>query len=229
MLDVMRRHTQLNARRGESAGSDMAQSEPSAVDPGSREGPDSDSDSEQFRQFVSTRSSALLRTAYLLTGDYARAEDLLQSALIRAHRHWRRVRKQGEPEAYVRKIIVNLNTDWWRRRSSFEQVVDTAGDQAPSDPAPDAFAAYELRDELWEALRGLPPKIRAALVLRYFEDLTEAQAAHVLGCSVGTVKSQCSRGLERLRAAYGLAPPPVPDTSQPEHRDSPRISTRRSA
>lgn len=206
----------------------MTRSDRTAGGSGSPEGPEPDSDSEQFRQFVSTRSSALLRTAYLLTGDYARAEDLLQSALIRAHRHWRRVHKQGEPEAYVRKIIVNLNTDWWRRRSSLEQVVDPAANEASSASAPDAFAAYELRDELWAALRGLPPKMRAALVLRYFEDLTEAQAAHVLGCSVGTVKSQCSRGLERLRAAYGVAPT-ARDLSEPEHRDSARMSTRRSA
>ena len=211
----------------------MRHSDRPAVDPGSREGPnansDSDSDSEQFRLFVSTRSSALLRTAYLLTGDYARAEDLLQSALIRAHRHWRRVHDTGEPEAYVRKIIVNLNTDWWRRRSSFEQVVDTATDQASHASAPDAFAEYELRDELWTALRDLPPKMRAALVLRYFEDLTEAQTAHVLDCSVGTVKSQCSRGLERLRAVYGV-PIPARGESEPEHRGgSARMSTRRPA
>jgi RNA polymerase sigma-70 factor (sigma-E family) len=206
----------------------MRHSDRPAVDAGSREGPDANSDSEQFRQFVSTRSSALLRTAYLLTGDYARAEDLLQTALIRAHRHWRRVHNQGEPEAYVRKIIVNLNTDWWRRRSSFEQVVDTATSQVPPTSAPDAFTEYELRDELWTALRGLPPKMRAALVLRYFEDLTEAQTAHVLGCSVGTVKSQCSRGLERLRAVCGV-PTAVRGKSEPEHSGRARMRTRRSA
>jgi len=206
----------------------MRQWDRSAVEPGSREGPDRELGSEQFRQFVSTRSSALLRTAYLLTGDHARAEDLLQSALIRAHRHWRRVRKQGEPEAYVRKIMINLNTDWWRRRSSFEQVVDAFPDEQSREPAADAFAAYELRDELWEALRTLPPKMRAALVLRYFEDLTETQTAHLLGCSVGTVKSQCSRGLDRLRAVYGLGPQPSPDASEPEHRSGiTRINTRR--
>jgi len=185
---------------------------------------------DQFHEFVSTRSSALLRTAYLLTGDHARAEDLLQSALIRAHRHWRRVRKQGEAEAYVRKIMVNLNTDWWRRRSSFEQVVGTVPEAESREPATDAFAAYELRDELWDALRTLPPKMRATLVLRYFEDLTEAQTAHLLGCSIGTVKSQCSRGLERLRAVYGLEQEPSPGASEPEHRGGiPRISTRRSS
>jgi len=89
--------------------------------------------------------------------------------------------------------------------------------------------AYELRDELWDALRTLPPKMRAALVLRYFEDLTEAQTAHVLGCSIGTVKSQCSRGLERLRAVYGLGAQPAPD-AEPDHRGGgPQTSTRRSS
>jgi len=195
----------------------MGRSDRAVMEPESLEEPDQDSGPEQFRQFVSTRSAALLRTAYLLTGDYARAEDLVQSALIRAYRHWRRVHKRGEPEAYVRKIMINLNTDWWRRRSSFEQVVDTTADDASLVPADDPFAAYELRDELWDALRGLPPKMRAALVLRYFEDLTEAQTAHLLGCSIGTVKSQCSRGLERLRAAYGLGPQTTADV-EPEHR-----------
>lgn len=208
----------------------MGQFNGSAVEPESREGPGPDTAAEQFRLFVAARSSALLRTAYLLTGDYGRAEDLLQTALIRAHRHWRRVQKLGEPEAYVRRILINLNTDWWRRRSSFEQVVGEIRDEKPHHPATDAFAAYELRDELWEALRTLPPKMRAALVLRYFEDLTEAQTAHLLGCSIGTVKSQCSRGLERLRAVYGQAPRPTPDASEPEHRgDIPRTSLRRSS
>jgi RNA polymerase sigma-70 factor (sigma-E family) len=162
---------------------------------------------EHFRRFVDARAGALLRTAFLLTGDHGHAEDLLQNALIRAHRHWRRVHKDGQPEAYVRKILVNLNTDRWRRRSSHEVAavsVSEGGGRAGPEPSVDPFAAYELREELWTALRALPPKMRAALVLRYFEDLTEAQTAQLLGCSVGTVKSQCSRGLERLRSAYGI-------------------------
>jgi RNA polymerase sigma-70 factor (sigma-E family) len=230
MLNVMRIHDQSSARREEPAGDGIGRLNQSAGEPESREGPDPESGAEQFSQFVATRSTSLMRTAYLLTGDYARAEDLLQSALIRVHRHWRRVHKRGEPEAYVRKIMVNLNTDWWRRRSAFEHVVDAIPDEESRQPAADAFAAYELHDELWDALRRLPPKMRAALVLRYFEDLTEAQTAHLLDCSIGTVKSQCSRGLERLRAVYGLASRPAPDTSEPEHRSgAARSNARRSS
>jgi RNA polymerase sigma-70 factor (sigma-E family) len=226
----MRRHDESSARREEPAGGGMGQSDRSAAEPEPPEEPAPESGAEHFHQFVTTRSSALLRTAYLLTGDHARAEDLLQSALIRAHRHWRRVCKQGEPEAYIRKIMVNLNADWWRRRSSFERLVDTIPEQESRQVAPDAFAAYELRDELWDALRALPPKMRAALVLRYFEDLTEAQTAHLLGCSIGTVKSQCSRGLARLRAVYGLGPQAAPQTAGAEHRGGfPWLSTRRSS
>lgn len=178
----------------EAAGDDSDEAQPPGVE-------------EHFREFIDARAGALLRTAFLLTGDHGHAEDLLQNALIRAHRHWRRVYKDGQPEAYVRKILVNLNTDRWRRRSSHEVATVAAsegGGRGRSEPAVDPFAGYELREELWTALRGLPPKMRAALVLRYFEDLTEAQTAQLLGCSVGTVKSQCSRGLERLRSAYGI-------------------------
>lgn len=157
---------------------------------------------DDFREFVTARWSGLLRTAYLLTGDRARAEDLVQSALVRAHRHWPAVRREGTAEAYVRKIMVNLNTDWWRRLGSRERRVESVPD---SRHAVDAYAAFELRDELWAALQQLPTRMRAALVLRFFEDLSEAETAAVLGCSVGTVKSQCSRGLARLRLSVRSA------------------------
>jgi RNA polymerase sigma-70 factor (sigma-E family) len=144
----------------------------------------------------------LLRTAYLLTGDLGRAEDLVQGALVRAHRHWSKLQREGGAEAYVRKIMVNLNTDWWRRLGSREHAVSAVPDARAEA---DAYAAFDLQDELWTALRGLPARMRAVLVLRYFEDLSEAETASILGCSTGTVKSQCSRGLGRLRLALGSA------------------------
>lgn len=163
----------------------------SAVKPGVRA-------EDDFHEFVTARWSALLRTAYLLTGDRGRGEDLVQGALVRAHRHWSKLKREGGAEAYVRKIMVNLNTDWWRRLGSREHAVESVPD---AQTAADAFAAFELHDELWTALRKLPARMRAVLVLRYFEDLSEAETAAILGCSTGTVKSQCSRGLGRLRLA----------------------------
>ena len=155
---------------------------------------------DEFREFVTARWSALLRTAYLLTGNRERAEDLVQSALVRAHRHWPKIQREGRSEAYVRKTMVNLNTDWWRRLGSREHAVASVPD---ARPGPDAYAAFDLHDELWAALRELPARMRAVLVLRYFEDLSEAETAALLGCSAGTVKSQSSRGLGRLRHALG--------------------------
>ena len=158
---------------------------------------------DDFRDFVTTRWSALLRTAYLLTGDRDRAEDVVQGALVRAHRHWPGIQRSGTAEAYVRKTMVNLNTDWWRRLGSRERRVESVPDRGLEA---DTYAAFELHDELWSAVRQLPTRMRAALVLRYFEDLSEAETAAVLGCSVGSVKSQCSRGLARLRQSMRSAP-----------------------
>ena len=157
---------------------------------------------EEFREFVTERWAALLRTAYLLTGDRQRAEDLVQSALVRLHRHWPKIRHDGMPEAYVRRIMINLNIDWWRRLGSREHSVESVPDRPTTA---DAFASFELREELWSALHGLAPRTRAVLVLRYFEDLSEAETAAALGCSVGTVKSQSSRGLAKLRLSLGSA------------------------
>ena len=154
----------------------------------------------EFRQFVETRRQQLLRTAYLLTGDRGRGEDLVQIALVRAHRNWRRITRSDAPEAYIRQILVNLNNSWWRR---WKRVGDLPTDRLPEVSTPDEHAAYDRYDELWHALALLPPRMRAVLVLRYYADLTEADTARTLGCSVGTVKSQASRGLDRLRSALG--------------------------
>lgn len=153
-----------------------------------------------FESFVRTRSMALYRTAYLLTGDAPVAEDLLQTALERTYRHWRRVAAMEFPEAYVRQVIVNLATDRWRRRRS---VVEVEFDDEAAVHARDAVADHasvaDLREALLTGLRRLPDAMRTVLVLRYWEGLPEAEVAGLLGCSVGTVKSQASRGLARLR------------------------------
>ena len=157
-----------------------------------------------FEEFVAVRSARLLRTAYLLTGDWARAEDLLQTALARAWVAWHRL--DADPEPYVRKIIVNTYSSWWHRRWNAE---DPTGDP-PDQLAADAYAPVEERDALWRALGRLPKRQRAVIVLRFFEDLTESVVAELLGCSVGTVKSQTSKALEKLRVDPSLSQQGVP-------------------
>jgi RNA polymerase sigma-70 factor (sigma-E family) len=149
-----------------------------------------------FREFVEVRYTDLLRTAYLLTGSRDAAEDLVQSALVTTMRHWRGV---ADPMAYVRRAMVNQRTSLWRRVGSREVLTDMPPDRA----TPDGAAGRAERDELLGALGRLPARMRAVLVLRYWEDLSEEETARVLGCSVGTVKSQASRGLSRLRDVLG--------------------------
>ncbi|GAA3453799.1 SigE family RNA polymerase sigma factor [Dactylosporangium matsuzakiense] len=148
-----------------------------------------------FRDFVDARGAALSRAAFLLTGDHHAAEDLVQSALARVLRHWRRI-EGGDPEAYVRRVMYNLQMSWWRRRRVPEHLAATPPDRPGTDP----YAAAALRLSLDRALALVTPKQRAVLVLRFYEDLTEAQAADLLGCSVGTVKRHAHDGLARLRA-----------------------------
>ncbi|MGN9911211.1 SigE family RNA polymerase sigma factor [Phytohabitans sp. LJ34] len=155
---------------------------------------------EGLREFVVARGPALSRTAYLLTGDHTLAEDLLQHALAKTAAHWRRVVEGGNPEGYVRRVMVNERTSRWRRRR-YVEVSDAAAGDLPG-PADEAEAAVR-RISLRRALAALPPRQRAVVVLRFFEDLSEAQTAEAMGCSVGTVKSQTHDALARLRA---LAP-----------------------
>lgn len=144
-----------------------------------------------FQEFVTTRWPALLRTAYLLTGDHGHAEDLVQTALVRMHRYWRKIQRDGgSPEAYTRKILVNLNTDRWRRGWHREQPHAEITDATTGRTAADAYASTDTRDELWRAVLALPPRMRAVLVLRYFEDMTEAEVADVLCCSAGTLNAR---------------------------------------
>jgi RNA polymerase sigma-70 factor (sigma-E family) len=150
-----------------------------------------------FEGFVAARSAALLRTAYLLTRDHGIAEDLLQTALTKAYLAWRRI--DGEPEPYVRRIIVNTYSSWWRRKWNGER---------PTDELPETAHDEERIGEagdLWDALGRLPRRQRAVIVLRYFEDLTEAQTADLLGITVGTVKSQTSKAMASLRIDPSLA------------------------
>lgn len=158
---------------------------------------------ETFRDFVANRSSALLKTAVLLSGgDRHAAEDLLQNALIKVAGRWNRI---DEPEAYVRRILYRQQVSRWRlkwprRELSVAEPPETSG---PAVPGTDASAAAELRIVMRGALARLTARQRTVLVLRYFEDLPEAEVARLLGCSVGTVRSTAHRSLARLRT---LAP-----------------------
>jgi RNA polymerase sigma-70 factor (sigma-E family) len=160
-----------------------------------------DDDEASFEAFVTARSNDLLRTAVLLTRDRWHAEDLLQTALVKAYRRWGRI--DGDPYPYVRRVLVTSAASWRRLRATQEIVSLPAHDPT----SPDATEAFAERDRMAEALATLPPRMRAVLVLRYTEDLSEAATAELLGCSVHTVKSQTVRGLARLRTVLGVAAP----------------------
>lgn len=153
-----------------------------------------------FSAFVRARSGALFRTAVLLTGERGAAEDLVQSTLERVCRHWRSVSRANFPEAYARRILVNLVYDGGRRRRGRREVPldDHAGSarELPRDP----YQQVLFRDQLMRVLRTLPVNMRTVLVLRYFDDLPDAEIADVLGVSESTVRSQAARGLAKLRA-----------------------------
>jgi RNA polymerase sigma-70 factor (sigma-E family) len=160
-----------------------------------------------FAEFVAARSAALLRTAWLLTGDAGRAEDLLQTALAATWRRWRQVAAGGNPEAYVRRAIVTAYLSWWRRRWRGEVPTASPDDAGPAAApgfgpagAVDVAAEVASRDAVRRALARLSPQQRAVVVLRYVEDLSVADTAGVLGCSQATVKVQSHRGLQSLRA-----------------------------
>ncbi|MCP2328402.1 RNA polymerase sigma-70 factor (sigma-E family) [Hamadaea flava] len=157
-----------------------------------------------FREFVAASSPALSRAAYLLTGDHQLAEDLLQSALASTYRHWRRVR-DGNPAAYVRQAMHREQISWWRRRRLTEQL---SGEPVDRMGGGDLAADAVNRITLVQALAQLPPRQRAVIVLRFYDDLTEAETARVLGCAVGTVKRQAHDALARLRTLLpaGLQP-----------------------
>jgi RNA polymerase sigma-70 factor (ECF subfamily) len=159
----------------------------------------------EFQAFVTQRSPALLRTAYLLGGDWATAEDLLQIALTKTYLAWRRLGTIEAVEPYARRVLVNTATSWWRRRWHGERPTEVL----PDRPGPDRIDERIERDRLWRHVTVLPARQRAVLVLRFYEDQSEAETARLLNISVGTVKSQCARALATLRrrlAEDGIEP-----------------------
>ena len=152
------------------------------------------SDEDSFTSFVAANSATLFRTAYLMTGDYQRAEDLLQTTLVRVYQRWHRVEVMDRPVAYARKVLVNQSTSWWRRRSSHETPV-LVRDDRQWDGHDDAVAEHE---RVWAAVLSLPPRQRAVTVLKFYEDLSEAEIAAVLDMAPGTVKSHGHAAARRL-------------------------------
>jgi RNA polymerase sigma-70 factor (sigma-E family) len=152
-------------------------------------------DDPAFRDYVRERSRALLRTAYLLTGNRADAEDLVQSALAKTYLAWDRIEDRGALDGYVRRAMVNTHISWWRRRRVEEYPTDEVPDRAVADHA----VSSDIQEALRRAVDRLPQRMRAAVTLRFYEDMTEAEIAEVLGVSLGTVKSTVSRAVAKLR------------------------------
>jgi len=159
-------------------------------------------DDASYVDFVSGRWPALFRLAYLLTGSQERAEDLLQSVLMKAYASWGRIHRMESPDAYVRRMLVNgaisAGRRGWRREHPTGRVPDT--------PVGGHEQQYVDRDALWSIVQGLPPRQRAVVVLRFYEDLSESEIARVLDCSPGTVKSQASDALRSLRRTLVTTP-----------------------
>lgn len=174
-----------------------------SAEDGCRDGGDV-ADQPGFDDFVVARSPTLLRTAYLLTGDWALAEDLLQTALTKCWRRWDRITEGHEP--YVHRTLVTTYLSWRGRRWNGELATAELPERAVGDHA----THVDERAALWVALRRLPPRQRAVIVLRYFEDLTEAETARLLNVHVGTVKSQTSKALVALRLDPELRPDDAP-------------------
>jgi RNA polymerase sigma-70 factor (sigma-E family) len=151
-----------------------------------------------FEAYVATRGPALLTFAYVLTGDAQLAEDLTQTALGQAYRHWRRVERAEHPDAYVRKVLVNSHLSWLRRRSSTERPTPDVDPGTVADPA----NAVADRDETRRLLDRLPPRARAILVLRYYADLDDASIGDLLSIRPSTVRATASRALATLRVAH---------------------------
>jgi RNA polymerase sigma-70 factor (sigma-E family) len=156
-------------------------------------------DAAAFSEFVTARSGSLFRTAYLVLGDYQLAQDLVQESLIKAYAVWPRLRDVPKAEGYVRRIIVTTSVSWRRRRWFHERPTEVLPDVA----APDQTDRLGMQEELWSGLLLLPPRQRAAVVLRFCEDLSETQTAELMGCSVGTVKKHTSLAVARLRDQLG--------------------------
>ncbi len=160
------------------------------------------SDDPAFRDYVAARGRALLHTAYLLTGNRADAEDLVQSALAKTYLAWDRIEDRAALDGYVRRAMVNTHISWWRRRRLDEFPTDEIPDQAVADHSVNS----DLQESLRRAVDRLPQRMRAAVMLRFYDDMTEAEVAEVLGVSLGTVKSTVSRAVAKLRIDAELQP-----------------------
>jgi RNA polymerase sigma-70 factor (sigma-E family) len=186
-------------------------------------------DADQFDGFVAATADPLLRTAYLLAWDMAEAEDLVQECLFRVARRWPRVQRMEHPAAYARRILVNLSLDGakGRARRRQELAVSPAASEGADHRAARALRNVDANQALLDALRQLPRRQRAAIVLRYFEDMSEAQTAEALGCSLGTVKSTTSKALDRLRRTVPNddIDPTNPDDGSSARWPSPERST----
>ncbi len=165
-----------------------------------------------FSEFVAARSGSLFGTAYLVMGDYQLAQDLVQESLTKAYVAWPQIRDVTSAEAYTRRIIVTTSISWRRRRSFHELPTEVLPDGGVVDPTDHG----ESQEDLWRELRLVPPRQRAAVVLRFCEDLSEAQTAELMGCSVGAVKKHVSLGLAKLRDRMGprFTPPAPPSYEQ---------------
>jgi RNA polymerase sigma-70 factor (sigma-E family) len=152
-----------------------------------------------FAEYVEACSATLFRTAFLMVGDHQLAQDLVQEALVKTLMAWPRLNDRENLHAYTRRIIVTTSISWRRRRSFHERPVQVL----PERPGPDFAESMVTHDVVVAALRTVPPRQRAAIVLRYYQDLTETQTAEAMGCSVGAVKSQVAAGLRRLRESLG--------------------------
>ncbi|WP_219466933.1 SigE family RNA polymerase sigma factor [Nonomuraea rhizosphaerae] len=149
---------------------------------------------EEFREYVVTRGPALLRAAHQLTGHPLDAEDLLQNALTKTYQAWDRIQDRGALDGYVRRAMVNINISQWRRR----HLEEYPSEDLP-EARPEAEVCGDVHEQLETALRRLPERMRAAIVLRYYEDMTETEIARTLGITLGTVKSTMSRAMAKLR------------------------------
>jgi|SRR5579859_1719596 len=156
---------------------------------------------EEFREFMSGRWVAMVRLAYALTGDLGHAEDVAQAAFAKAYASWSRVVRAGNPDAYVRRIVINENLNRFRRNRVAERLTD----MPPDTGTPDPTGLVDDRSSLIPALQRLGPRQRAVIVLRYWLDLSETEIALTLDCPVGTVKSLASRALTTLRASVEFA------------------------
>jgi RNA polymerase sigma-70 factor (sigma-E family) len=160
-----------------------------------------------FTEFVSVASARLFRTAYAVSGDRQLAEDALQAGLVSAYASWSRVARSDNPEAYVRRIVINQLFAWHRRARNRHEVILEVVPEPPAAESPeDEFVDADL---VWQALRELPPRQRAVVVLRYVEDLSERDTAELLGVRPGTVKSQAAGGLAHLRVRLSEPAPAI--------------------